>query len=120
MQSPGGVFLGDTHGLQINLKRFGATAERIVKGLYSEFFETRLPETHAVSVFFTELQKDSSAIDRTEVKELLGFLKNAQLHRRGDDVIQIRFVNADEDEYSSVWFIRIVEAVSFFGFTLPK
>ena len=118
--SPGGVYLGEAHSMRLDLKRLNATAERIIVGLYSRFLKTRLPQTHVVKVHFTEFQKNSSAIETPVIKELVALLGKSELHNLGEGIVEIRFIGTDDDEHATMWFVRIVEAVSFFGFTYPS
>jgi hypothetical protein len=73
-----------------------------------------------VTVNFTELQKNSSAIESPEIKELLALLGKSEIRQLGKDIVEIRSIATDDDPHSTAWFIRIFEAVSFFGFTHPR
>jgi hypothetical protein len=119
VKSPEGIYLGEATGLKLDMKRIHAMAERMVKGLYAKFYKSRLPESHRVHIFLTELQKDLTALESPELKEIIGFLAEEPWHHRGAGVLRLKCVAAGEDSYSSVWFVRIVEAFSFFALTLP-
>jgi hypothetical protein len=119
IMSPDGAYLGDVLSMQHDFKRLEATAARIIVGLYSKFLKTRLPQTHAVKVHFTELPKYSSAIETPEIREIIALLGKSELHKLGDGIVEIRYISMGDDNHT-VWFVRIFETFIFFGFTYPS
>ena len=120
IHSQGGIYLGDTKGVRIDFRRLNETAKRMIKGFYAHYYKEPLPSTYLVDVHFTELQRDSSAIDTVEIKELLSILARVPVHKLGGDIVEIRSTAAEDDRKATVWFVRILQAVSFFGFTYPQ
>jgi hypothetical protein len=120
VRSQAGIYLGEAKGISVDFKRLSATAERIMKGLYFHRYDTVLPDTHVVTVRFTELQRDLSAIESPEIQEIVGLLAATKPENRGGNIPQTWSVAADEDTHSTVWYVRILETVAFFGFTTPR
>lgn len=120
VHSQGGIYLGDAKGVRIDFRRLNGTAKRMIKGFFAYYYNEPLPSTYLVDVQFTELQRDSSAIDTVEVKELLSILARTTVHQLGGDIVEVRSAAAEEDPKATVWFVRILQTVSFFGFTYPQ
>jgi len=120
VHTQGGIYLGEAKGIRLDFRRLTKTAERMIKGFYAHYYEEVLPNTYSISAHFTELQKDSTAIKTAEVKELIAFLAKAKVHRLGGDIVEIRSISTNDDPHATVWFVRILQTVSFFGFTTPQ
>lgn len=120
IHSSGGIYLGDAAVMNVDYRRIDATASRVVKGLFAHVFGEPLPITHIVDIKFTELQKNTSAIEAPQIKELLTILGQSGVHHESNDTIEAWAKLAEDDNYSSFWYFRILKTVGFFAFTVPK
>ena len=120
MHSPAGTYLGEAYGMKLDFRRLNITAQRIIKGFFAHYRKVRLPDTHRVTVYFNDLQKDTSAIETPVIQELLNLLGRAEVYRLGGSIVEIRSIVVDDDQHTTAWFIRMIEAVSFFAFTHPR
>lgn len=105
--------------LKIEPLRIKRTANRIVRGLYGNFFGLPLPKSHELSVSLFDFQRDMSALNSPEVQELLGFLYHHGNNRSFGKVLDVWYAKANDDAYSSVWFLRVHSAFGLIGFTVP-
>jgi len=115
-----GVYLGHTPALKLDAARIRSTADRIVRGLYSKYIGWRLPDSHAVSVNPLDFQRNNSAIESPEVRELADTIWSQGAHKSFGNTLDLRFMQAGEDPSSSLWLVRLHGVFQFLGFTLPK
>ncbi len=120
IHTPGGIYLGDAPGMTVDYRRLAKTAARIVKGLFWHKFGRRLEDTHLVEVMFTDLQKDTSAIEDANIQELIALLGHSGLRHTSNESIESWGKVAEDDENCSFWYIRICKTVGYFAATFPK
>jgi hypothetical protein len=120
IHSEGGIYLGEATALKLQPRRIIATAERIIKGLYAEHFARVLPSSHEVIIELLDLQKDNSALQRPEIKELLVSLGEHGTHQRFGNILELWFAGINDDADSSYWFVQLHGAFGFLAFTLPR
>jgi hypothetical protein len=118
--SQAGVYLGKSPALQVDASRVIRTAQRIVRGLYGKFFGSPLPRTYQLSVNLLDLQRDMSAIQTPEIRELLILLGQHGKHRAFGQVLDVWYAKTDDDAHSSLWVVRLHGAFGFLGFTVPS
>lgn len=106
-------------GMRVDATRVIRTCERIVRALYSKFFGAVLPATHEVGAVLLDLQKDNSAFMSEDIQECLSIMKEGGTHKKYNDVLEVFAAKTIDDEYSSMWLIRIYEAFVFIGYTTP-
>lgn len=116
--SPSGV--SQVIGLKIDPLRIKKTANRIVRGLYGNFFGIPLPKSYELSVAIFDFQKDMSALNSPEVQELLGILHRHGNNRSFGKVLDIWYAKADDDAYSSSWFVMVHGSFGLIGVTVPE
>lgn len=116
-QSPDGI--SQVAALKIDPLRIKRTANRIVRGLYGNFFGLPLPKSYELSVSLFDFQKDMSALNSAEVQELLGLLYQHGNNLSFGKVFDIWYAKTDDDAYSSLWFLRVHGAFGLIGFTVP-
>jgi hypothetical protein len=103
--------------LPINMRRIGATVERIVKGLH--FHETGrvLPATHTVGVVHGSRLRTIPSYDRVHFQRLFAPLETAQFRVIGGRAFGYRFAQAEDDPDSGIWFLSFFGCLTFFCFT---
>ena len=119
IHSSGGIYLGQAPTLDVNYRRMTSTASRIVKGLFAHIFHKPLPPTYVINIMFTDLQRDTSAIDNPQIKELLTILGQSGTHRESNNTIEVWTKLAEDDDCASFWYVRVSKAIGFFAFTTP-
>lgn len=119
VHSEDGIYLGDAPGFQFPPSRPKATANRMLRGLFGYFMGHRVPDSHSVSILYDEFLKDRTVLRSPEVTEMLNVLASAPLQSRGGSVLKLKFVRTPGDPDSTAWIIRILDSVTFFGFTIP-
>jgi hypothetical protein len=120
INSSDGAQLGELPVMRVDYKRINATASRIVRGLFVHMFQQPLPSTHFVEVKCEDLQKDDSAIEDPQIKEVIAILGQSGVRHESNDTIEAWAKLADDDLYSSFWHFKILKTIKFFAFTLPK
>lgn len=119
VHSDDGEHVGEKIGLRIDAERVKRTAERIIGGLYSKYFQRPLPASHKVTVSLLDMQQDASALKSPEIQELLTLLRAHGKHLLFGEVLNISYAKTEDDDNSSFWWIRLHGAFHFFGFTVP-
>ncbi|MBS0587581.1 MAG: hypothetical protein JSS37_06395 [Proteobacteria bacterium] len=115
-----GERIGERVGLKVDAYRVERTAKRMIRGLYSKYFQTILPVTHDVIASLLDMQRDTSAFLSTETQELLVLLREQGTHQSFGNVLEITYAKADGDEHASFWWVKLHGTFNFFGFTLPR
>lgn len=91
------------------------TAERIVKGMFAKVFGTVLPGSHEAAVVLLDLQRSDSALLHPDVRERLAYLGRHGDHKQFGKVLEFWCARAEDDQFSSMWVVRIYGAFDFVG-----
>lgn len=120
VRSDAGELIGERIGLVVDTERIERTANRIIRGLYSKYFNFPLPSTHDVQVHLLDMQPDASALESPEMQDVLAALKVSGKNLQFGNVMNISFARTYDDVHSSVWWVRLHGAFHFFGLTTPR
>lgn len=115
-----GIYLGETPVLKVDAPRIIRTAERIVRGMFAKVFGIVLPRSHEAAAVLLDLQRNDSALLHPDVQETLAYLGRHGHHKQFGKVLDFWCARVEDDEFSSMWAIRIHEVFDFLGYTTPR
>ena len=114
----GGIYIGETGGFKVDHARVNRVAARIIQGLYSDRYKSRLPDSHKTVCW-------NDAILAVENQEWVGKFKaffgplilEPPERVIGNNVFEYWFQASIDDENSTFWILRFYEDMTFFGGT---
>jgi len=112
LYTPGGIYLGVSGMLQVNVERLLKVTERIIKGIFYFENDFRLPTDYNVKSFFLE----SVRIDK-DVINLISMAKTASPKTIGNGVFTYWSKPTIEDINTNLFLLLFYEKVAFIGFT---
>ena len=112
--SPGGIYLADAGGIQIDKRRIDRVADRIIRGLYWHERHYPVPEHY-------EVMNRAQQAGLNAIFDSLGEVKFAEHRTVGNGMFQYTFAATDDDPDSMVWLSLFFGALPFAGFVVkPK
>ena len=120
VQSKEGIYLGQVLALKVDAARIIRTADRIIRGMFAKLNGMVLPTSHEAAAVLLDLQKNDSALLHPDFQEALTFLGSNGTHKVYGNVLDVWAARVEDDEYSSMWFVRLHGAFAFIGYTYPK
>lgn len=112
-KSAGGIFTGYRPAFQIDLQRFSAVPEKIVRGLFFLKSGRPLATTHKVHVF-----PGNGFWNDTGFQSLLACMEPSA--GCGDDVFHVRSMPDSTDPYGSAWLLVFYSCMALFALTAPE
>ena len=114
----GGIYLGEVGGFRVDHNRVNHVATRIIQGLYSDRFKTRLPDTHKVVCWNDAILASDNQEWIESFKAFFGPIIQERPERViGNNVFKYWFLHDKEDEFSTFWILRFFDDMTFFGGT---
>ena len=117
---PGSTDVIETTLLRIDGVRIQRTANRIVRGLHAKYFGKVLPATHELTVHLFDFQRDNSAVQHPQVKELFSLLKQHGTNHKFGPVLDVWYASAEDDGDSCFWAVCLHGAFELVAFTIPN
>lgn len=114
--SPGGLYLGNTLSLNLDVARLSATVNRIIRGLYFHHAAVPIPvQTKVSSLPYEHYCKlPQTEPDLLDFPTMLAALKCWSI---GDSEFRYWFAPSDGEAVSSFWCLEFYRSVAFVGST---
>jgi hypothetical protein len=120
LMTPGGLFLGQVPGYNVDLARLDRVAARIVTGLFYHEFGNRLPSNHQTIAYS---EAGLTAVDKESIKRIQSLcarLTTSEPKAVGTDVFHYWFEQTRESPNVSAWLLTFFKHVSFLCVTMPR
>ncbi|MEZ6071372.1 MAG: hypothetical protein R3C10_14145 [Pirellulales bacterium] len=117
--SPGGVYLGQELGYDVDYTRLNRGAALVFQGLHYYERRCRVPDGYSVRSVCT---RELIGLDVKKQNELSTVLDELMRHRHvhiGEGIASYCYAPRSDDSNASVWALLMYEAVSFLGFVDP-
>lgn len=110
--TPGGLYLGNAFGMDVDPIRVYRVLRRVLRGLVFHHLNQRLtPVYEPTVVWFGEIYDDTPGMD-----QVFAALRNAERRSIGGHVFSYRFVAVGDPLERSVWYMCFFEHYEFLGF----
>jgi hypothetical protein len=107
--TPGGIYVGDTLAINLNVKRITNTINRTIRGLFYEVTKRMLPVGD--SVRSVPMEKFTGS------RDFVQHLPCLPARTVGGDVFHFRYLLYDDDPLRSFWYLEFYRRWEFVGFT---
>ncbi len=123
LATPGGIYLGQVGGYNVDLARLDRVASRIIRGLVYHELGIRLDEDYDVAVYSEDGLAHNDLPTLAELrKTILEPLSIRPAKMIGNDVFEYRYSLTDRSDASSAWLLVFYGRIRFLGLVvkLPR
>jgi len=116
LTTPGGIYLGQAGGYDVDIARLDRVASRVVRGLLYHELGARLDENYEVAVYSEDGLASADLPTLSELRRtILAPLSSRPAKTIGNGVFEYRYSLTERSDSSSAWLLVFYGQVRFLG-----
>jgi hypothetical protein len=113
IRTSAGLYLGQAGEFTADMRRVSRVVERIVRGLHFHHHRSRIPDTATLSVYPADSIAQSNDPVYINLLPAIEWAARAHRHVVGNDVLEYKFRNSEDDRLGAAWLLQFYRRVGF-------